>query len=801
MWTQKRIQKQLCLGLGFLALTLAMPAAKSLPPRSEQLPTPEAAAQQAESLSPEELTRQEVDEVTRDRLRFDPNWQPILRAIRQDLMVIKWGDGKLENPAWKQYGAKAYPLLNYYARSGDPTRQQYGIVGIRSLGKPYTTLWLKQQLQRRSLDDPDFYYLTSDPKSLLEGSYDPKYDAKTWEKEFGLDDAKTRSDLIQLAKRNLEPQNSPTYYDQFNLAFLSNLLGYGALETRQPSPSDSQMLIPLNPWLNWERMSQPARKDIDAAIAFYRKLPSESQEYLLVKHLGDFKAGKIPPVGRELLRSLAAEPDSPNRTWAIAELERHGDANATTQLVQMLNRDLSQLHSLTRSASYEDDSDRGSHAYYLLVNIVQKYPQSRFVQGCKEYGDLTGKSYFGEEPRNKAILDRNAKKTAAERVKDWQAWLSRYPDHPGADDATYHLARSLQDQNDVLGAMRLWINMMTHPMGDRDALYLAWGHVRTMLDVGLTSEQLQTLLKEPESASIAPLLQYTLAVRYARKQDYTQALQISETLDLTQMSPQVLGSYYNSNLWVWWFRENKPAELQKQMQAFLQDQRQRWQQLQHWQQENTPTDRYQMATHWANSGGWKNGYLPVWNDFRISLLPTGSWSTYYCQVYWACNTELREAESIRAAYQPASQNAIALSLYQAVLTDTRTPPELREKTLYMVAMTLLHQWENYPEGETMRIHPPVGVATSPQPLETNFDRDYRNWDRLQNRIQQDYQSRIDSILTELQVKFPKSIYIDDLLFSSYYLSGQSRYLQQLIERYPQSDRADEARFLLTHARK
>ena len=41
-----------------------------------------------------------------------------------------------------------------------------------------------------------------------------------------------------------------------------------------------------------------------------------------------------------------------------------------------------------------------------------------------------------------------------------------------------------------------------------------------------------------------------------------------------------------------------------------------------------------------------------------------------------------------------------------------------------------------------------------------------------------------------------SQYIDDLLFSSFFLSEQPRYLQRLIEQYPQSDRATEAKFLL-----
>ncbi|MDW7696060.1 hypothetical protein R9208_29680, partial [Flammeovirgaceae bacterium SG7u.132] len=81
-----------------------------------------------------------------------------------------------------------------------------------------------------------------------------------------------------------------------------------------------------------------------------------------------------------------------------------------------------------------------------------------------------------------------AKKTPAQRSLSWQQWLSKYPDHPGADDATYHLARSMQNNNDVMGAMRLWNKLMIQSVGDGDAIYLAYPHVRSLLDVGLTTE-------------------------------------------------------------------------------------------------------------------------------------------------------------------------------------------------------------------------------------------------------------------------------------------------------------------------
>ncbi len=786
--------------LGVLVLVSAdLPVTKLVAAPNQKIPSPQEAAKQAEGLSPVKLTQVEVDDVMRDRLRFDPQWQPILQAVRQDLLEVKWGDSKLTNPVWKQYGAKAYPLLEYYARSRDAVRQAYGMTGIRSLGKPYTTLWLTKQVQRRS-STPNFYLLTGKLDTLLLESGDASDDPKAWEREFGLDDPQVRSRLIQLAKQNLEPENSPTFYSQFNFDFLVSLLGYDKVFPQKGNPDKP---VPnLSQWTKFEQIAQPNQNQIQTAIADYQALPATSREYLLVNRLGAVKAGQISPIAKALFKSLAADVQSPDRMWAIAELDRHTDPQGSALLQQILNGDSRPLYSLTHSVFYGfggDDADRGSHAYYLLVGMAKKYPQSKFIQACREYGDLTGRSYFGGADRSQKLLGRNAKKSATDRVRDWQQWLSRYPDHPGADDATYLLAHSLQDQGDIMGAMRLWLTMMTSDIGDRDALYLAYPHVRTLLDVGLSADQIQTLAQEPNYQAIAPLLRYAVAVEAARSQDYAKALQTSENLNLTAMPAKILESYYKAG-WSWWTGD-KTADVQQQMQAMLTEQRQRWQQLLTLKTQNTPDSRYQLASNWAGEGGWKNGYLPIWDGSRTYYLPT-SYSTsqrypvetddrWDCRFWWVCDLSKRGESAVRQAYQSASQNAVALSLYQQLLDDPKTPPQLREKTLYMVAMTLLWQWENYDPGETARIHPPAGVPIGKQKVDSYTGESSPD-------IGGAYQTRIDGILTELQVRFPNSSYPDDLLFSSYFLSDQPRYLQQLVQRYPNSDRAAEAQFLLAH---
>ncbi len=769
--------------------------------RSPQLlPSPEEANRQAEQLSPEELTNLSIDAELRDRLRFDPAWQPIARSVRQDLMILKWGNNQLANPVWQRYGARAYPLLAYYARSADPTRQTYGVVGIRSLGKPYTTLWLEQQLQHQA-KAPDFYLVTGNPALVLDPTIDAPYEWN-WQPEFGLDDPETRDRLIRLAQDYLEPETSPDYYSQFNLSFLTALLGYEELLPPQPAAPSHPALDPaLDEWNQLEQRTPLTTAQIQQAINIYRNLSPQTQEYFLVTRLGEIRAGEISALGAALLRHLATNPESSEQVWAIAELNRHGDPQGRRLLQTILNGDLTPLHTLTRAVSYgffPQTVDWGTHAYYLLVGMAEQYPQSRFIRASKEYGELRGIYYFGGEPRSETSVEQAEQTPAAQREQNWQTWLNQYSDHPGADDATYFLARSLQDQNKVMEAMEHWIALMTQPIGDGDAAYLAYPHVRSLLDVGLTTDQLATVLEQHQNEAIAPLFQYALAVHQARAQDYAQALQTSNGLNFAPLQ-EVLERYYGADeRFGYAFRPNTTLE---DMQTLLAEQRQKWHQLQQLQATNTPQSRYELASNWAGEGGWKNGYLAVWDDGRTALLPTGDWSNYYCTIFWVCNQAVRSPEAVRLSYQQGSQNAIALSLYQKLLDDPNIPASMREKAIYMATETLLWQWEDHPLGETFRIHPPAGVKSTiaiPDPTAAaNLDY-YDEWQSQYDQYEQDYLNALNEAIEQLQRTFPQSVYIDDLLFSKYALSGQLGSLEQIVQRYPNGDRAEEAQFLINH---
>ncbi|AFY73011.1 hypothetical protein Syn7502_00888 [Synechococcus sp. PCC 7502] len=771
----------LYLGLGITAIAGAVVVA--LLPSKPKLPNPTDALRQADQLSTEQLTQLEIDDQTRDRLRTDPQWQAIANDIRQDLIILKWGNGKLTNPVWQRYGAKAYPLLAYYARSRDQTRQTYGIAGIRSLGKPYTTIWLEQQLKRHT-SISDFSLLTENVNYLLsqEGT-SLSYESKQWEAEFNLNDPTTRDRLIKLAQQNLEPKNSPNYYSQFNLEFLVRLLGYEQVYGKYSEPPTPS--VPK--WLELEAISQPTSQQIQDAVIYFHGLTKAEKSYIFLERLGIQKAGEATKFTQDFLLALAQDTNSSplEKIWAILELDRHDNKAGSDALQPIINGDFQQLYPLTQLVSYESYDPLGAYGYYLLLGITTKYPQSKFSTGCREYGDLTGKSYFGGEARPQLILDRIARRSSTEQIKLWQEWLVKYTNHPGADDAAYFLARSYQAANLEPEAVKVWAKMMITPTGDSDAAYLAFPHVRTQLDIGLSAEELQSLSQAPEIKPLAPLFTYALAVRFGRSQNYTKALELTSNLDIEQIPTAYLSTYYNSRIW---YEEQKVTEVQSQIQKFLTEQRLRWQKLEALQKSNTPESSYQIASNWADVGGWKNGYFPLWSGSRTYTLP--SLTKDNCQVWFTCPSG-KIPKAIVTNYLASTQNAVALSLYRQILSDPQTP--VLEKTLYMEAETLLEQWENHDLIETLSLH---GLVNPTSPL-TSFALDnYEQYEYAEKQMLTDYQNRLNQITAQLQQQFPNSNYIDDLLFSSYFLSKDRNYLRQIIEKYPKSDRYAEAKFLL-----
>ncbi|WP_019499396.1 tetratricopeptide repeat protein [Pseudanabaena sp. PCC 6802] len=758
------------------------------------------------SLTPEEITKFEIDDLMRDRLLKEPELIPIVEAVRNDFIAIKWKGG-ISTPAWKKYGVKAYPLLDYYTRSNDPIRQEYGINGIRSLGKPYTTIWLIKQIERN-------------PSCRC----DPFFEVAFKGSEFELDNPVMRDRLIELARKSGDRDD----YESFNRRFLEHLESTIYMEqlnkkyqesiNREPTEKEKKSESMVERWRRkYEKLVKPTAEDIKIGYETFQQFQSNDRHEIMWDYQsGRLKKGSISSFQREFLRQIAGDRKSEYRSLAIIELERHDDSVGKELISDLIDRDLSQIPEL---------------GIYFLLPLTTRYPNSRFTRGCREYGELIGRPYFSNswdkeiEEKYGATRDKALRKPAEQKVREWQDWLSRYPDHPGADDASFRLIQAYYATNDVMSATRLWIKMLTEKVGDGDVSFRAYEYLRPLLDIGLSIQQIEILLDEPQTNPIEALLKYALAVKHARVHDYRQALEISKNLDreLERISERTI---HNLRDLPW-----RIGSLGKEARKMLIEQRQRWQKLLVLQEQNTPESLYQIASSWANAGGYKNGYLPIWNGGRFAYIPTGTGRTEnrdVCERFWVCDLNHRSTSEVREAYQLGNPNAIAVSLYQKLLEDPATPPQIREKTLFMTASTLLKQFEKFLSDENLRIHPLAGVKTSIEFWEKGYrppnlnnpnlpqeiwagtfsysqnvwekvgkeDSDYAQ--KVDELVKNDTKRRIAEITNELKAKFPRSVYIDDLLFAQYFLGDRKdkSYLQEIIKDYPNGDFAAEARVVL-----
>lgn len=349
--------------LSVLLISLPAEAKKNIGQYFAQrvIPSPREAFEQVEAMSQEEISQVTITDEIRDELRLDPEWQSLLREVRGNMMEFKWGARKFSESGWiwDKYGGKVYPLLNYYTKSGDASRNYYGIVGIRKLGKPYTITWLKERLKENQ-EITNYYFF----------DYVTSEEYGDFEEDFALSNPEIKDRIINLALENWKYEGST--YRSFNRQFLLALLDYDYEEFYKLVPDkDEYALFDINShplllkWLELEDLTFQSESQIQEGISLFKKMSVEAKEYILIDFLTKVNAGEISVLSSSLLKSLAQESSSPYKMWAIAELDRHGIPEGIELLREKVNGNLKSLSSINFK-SVEKDRLYDSHIYFLL---------------------------------------------------------------------------------------------------------------------------------------------------------------------------------------------------------------------------------------------------------------------------------------------------------------------------------------------------------------------------------------------------------------------------------------------------
>ncbi|NJL97544.1 MAG: hypothetical protein HC924_01265 [Synechococcaceae cyanobacterium SM2_3_2] len=704
-------------------------------------------------------------------------------------------------------------FLHWTSHPTGSTRFGYGAEQLMQRGQPYSTWWLEHLLRQ----NPEPGYNPTGLSALL-GGYSlelQEFVEPDWA-VVGLEDAAEATRITELAIRHVDP--SRFHWNQTNISILQRLLQTDypqhqrvwsvlipAIEAADPAKARLLLeLIPTDqdgiPW-EWqlhvaqlrEQLASLDQVDETAGLSVWDVVdqiqaledPSLAEISTLAEQLDPdslaflmselMRPPQPHPVVVSYVAEIAADPSHPQQVTAAMELFLKQDPRSEQRLAAVVEGDLTQLHTIRDEL--------------LLLQLAEAFPSSRFTWAARAYGEIRGGTYFGNAYYDYETGQRFPRPypPAAEEQR-WRQWLAEYPDHPGADDATFWLGRTLEWQGRQTEALIHYADWLVDPVGDRDMTYQIRRQFLFLLDVGVGPDDLGTVVQTQSAHPLEPLFRYGLAVRQARQHHYGEALRLSQDLFLNQVISTTPG-------WEWqrWY-----SDWQQQIPAFddqVADQQQRWQDLQRWQRLRNPQERLNLARHWASWTGWRNGYLVLFDGFRNGGLGWGGWHDPLAH--------RQEIDQARSALQLANHNAQAVMLLDPLIEDTSTPARLVEQALFLQISALYRQYASYPPSETFAIAPlngwgdpdPSLYSITPPDWLSAQDPYYDSY--LTSQEQSVWYIRHTIRLTDrLLEQFPLSRYGDDALMAVYELAQEPEYLKELLQRFPEGDRSEEARVQL-----
>ncbi|CAG7623361.1 hypothetical protein PAESOLCIP111_02513 [Paenibacillus solanacearum] len=248
---------------------------------------------------------------------------------------------------------------------------------------------------------------------------------------------------------------------------------------------------------------------------------------LYEKHANDLTSAHKLRIIDRLIRG--PKPDEETALW-LRQLAAVTDDSAIEQTIDQIlvyaSGDREAAERLYRSGT-ED-------GFTVVLNgrvekaLTELYPAGALAEGARLYESIRGKPYFYYEDDGWYNAEGNDYESPEEAIGLWNDFLERYPKHPGADDAAYRLARCYQLTGDGENAM-LWLTRASQ-LGDRDLGYAASGMLLFVLDVEMSSDRLTAVRSDRLPAWLKPWLDYSFAVELIRENRYREAVRSLQSL-------------------------------------------------------------------------------------------------------------------------------------------------------------------------------------------------------------------------------------------------------------------------------
>jgi TolA-binding protein len=157
---------------------------------------------------------------------------------------------------------------------------------------------------------------------------------------------------------------------------------------------------------------------------------------------------------------------------------------------------------------------------YEQLALANKYPNSLFTKGCKEYVKFSRGTYFGgsDEDTGTVFIQPFIPDKEIYHLKDF---VKKYPGHPGSNDALYRLARAYEVQGDYENAVVYYYESSEAPDGLLKDV--ATNRILFIIDLLMSSELLATFLNNHPNHSLIPQVKYSKAVHLIREYKYSLA--------------------------------------------------------------------------------------------------------------------------------------------------------------------------------------------------------------------------------------------------------------------------------------
>lgn len=397
--------------------------------------------------------------------------------------------------------------------------------------------------------------------------------------------------------------------------------------------------------------------------------------------------------------------------------------------------------------------------YYELLLLTNKYPDSLFTKGCKEYVSFSSGTYFYGLDNSTGYSIFRQPFTPLKELGLWDKFVNKYPGHPSSDDALYRLARAYEMQGDYENAILNYYKAWQAP--DGTLMSVAGERILFIMDLLMSRSQLEQFTNKYPEHPLKPYFTYTKAVSLIREYKYSQAeSELNKFLEISKITQdknflQTLSGldkpYIDSNFW-----ENVKKQINevKQLVAI---------------QNKQPGDKalYEEAGYWIDREGKPEiltAYNYLWEKTKMSTFSRftpGKWEQSSYDRYLITNEFFQNSN---ANYALQIGNLKSINFLQKLLKDYPNS-ELASKAKYSIGVAYYYlDWSKYHDFSAGAI----------------------SWDKM-----------AVSSFEEFVRDYPNSSMADDALYTIAYLkerntnivSQYSAYeaLQKILNDYPNGD--------------